>query len=215
MPNSTALSFERLVDWIDDRLSEEEAAAIAEQAATADETTQANITWLRAFAKASNAITLAALPPEVRAELIRRFETYTRQQRQPGLFQRLIASLTLDSGSQFATAGLRSANAQTSQRQLIYSTGMADVALNVQSRLYDKHLDITGQVFPSGEAATIARNSNRAFSVQLLHEAAEFGITVADELGEFAFEAIPPGVYEIILSADQAEILIAPVELNL
>ncbi len=216
MPNSTALNFERLVNWLDGRLSEEEAAAVEKQVATADETARANIAWLRAFAKASDATTLASPPPEVRAELVRRFEAHVRERRQPGFFQRLIASLTLDSGSQLVTAGLRSVDAQPSQRQLVYSTDIADVALNVQARLYDKHLDIIGQVFPSGEAATIALASrrNRAFSVQLLRDAAEFGLTTTDELGEFAFEAIPPGVYEIVLSAEQAEILIAPVELN-
>lgn len=209
MPNSTALNFERLVDWVDGRLSEEEAAAVEKQVATADETARANIAWLRAFARASKAAPLASPPPEVRAELIRRFEAHARERRQPGLFQRLIASLTLDSGSQLVTAGLRSVDAQSSQRQLVYSTEIADVALNVQARLYDKHLDITGQVFPRGQAATVA------FSIQLLRDAAEFGLTTTDELGEFAFEAIPPGAYEIVLSAEQAEILIAPVEINL
>lgn len=215
MPNSTALNFERLVDWLDGRLSEEEAAAVEKQVATADETARANIAWLRAFARASKAAPLASPPPEVRAELIRRFEAHARERRQPGLFQRLIASLTLDSGSQLVTAGLRSVDAQSSQRQLVYSTEIADVALNVQARLYDKHLDITGQVFPRGQAATIALPRNRAFSIQLLRDAAEFGLTTTDELGEFAFEAIPPGAYEIVLSAEQAEILIAPVEINL
>ncbi len=209
MPNSTALNFERLVDWVDGRLSEEEAAAVEKQVATADETARANIAWLRAFARASKAAPLASPPPEVHAELIRRFEAHARERRQPGLFQRLIASLTLDSGSQLVTAGLRSVDAQSSQRQLVYSTEIADVALNVQARLYDKHLDITGQVFPRGQAATVA------FSIQLLRDAAEFGLTTTDELGEFAFEAIPPGAYEIVLSAEQAEILIAPVEINL
>ncbi|MBI3241836.1 MAG: carboxypeptidase regulatory-like domain-containing protein [Chloroflexi bacterium] len=209
MPNSDALNFERLVDWVDGRLSEEEAATVARQVATADEATQADLNWLRAFATASAATALAAPPPEVRAELIRRFETLAREQRGPSFFQRLIASLTLDSEAQFAATGLRSAGAQGSQRQLIYSTEIADIALNVQPRLYDKHLDITGQVFPGKQAAS------GNFSVQLLREAAEFGLTTTDELGEFAFEAIPPGVYEIVLSAEQAEILIAPVELNL
>jgi hypothetical protein len=209
MTNSTALSFERLVDWVDGRLSEEEAATVAKQVAAADETTRANIAWLRAFAKARRGATLASPPPEVRAELMRRFEALARERRQPGLFQRLIASLTLDSGSQLVTAGLRSVDAQPSQRQLVYSTEVADVALNVQARLYDKDLDITGQVFPKGQAAT------DAFSVQLLRDAAEFGLTTTDELGEFVFEAIPPGAYEIVLSAEQAEILIAPVEINL
>jgi hypothetical protein len=36
-----------------------------------------------------------------------------------------------------------------------------------------------------------------------------------DDIGEFSFEAVPPGVYTIILSAKQTEVLIFPVEINL
>ncbi|MBA3951791.1 MAG: carboxypeptidase regulatory-like domain-containing protein, partial [Rubrobacter sp.] len=42
----------------------------------------------------------------------------------------------------------------------------------------------------------------------------EVGTTATDELGEFAFESVPPGEYQILVSSEQVEILISPVELN-
>ena len=53
-----------------------------------------------------------------------------------------------------------------------------------------------------------------SFCVQLLQGETELGITATDDLGAFAFESVPSGVYEIILSADRVEVSIAPVGLN-
>ena len=102
------INFERLVDWMDGRLSEEESTLIVKQLESADDVTRKNAEWLRSFAKARKAAVLASPSPELHAELMRRFETYTREHQQPGFFQRLVATLTFDSGMQLAISGLRS-----------------------------------------------------------------------------------------------------------
>jgi hypothetical protein len=209
MSKSNDLSFARLVDWIEGRLSEEEAAAVAQQVATADEATQADIAWLRAFAQVSSATVLATPPPEVREVLIRRFQAHTQGRQRPGFLQRFVAALTFDSRGQPAVAGLRTTSAQASVRQLIYTTDIADIALNIQPRLHDEHLDINGQIFPNRDTVS------DTFSVQLLHDATEVGLTTSDNLGEFTFEAIQTGVYQLLLRTDQIEILIASVELKM
>ncbi|MFQ5857615.1 MAG: hypothetical protein ACE5LU_18575 [Anaerolineae bacterium] len=208
MPKTNALSFARLVDWIEGILTEEEATAVAAQVAIADDATRADVGWLRAFAQVSATIVLAAPSPEVRDLLVRCFEAYAQGRRQPGFLQRLIATLTFDSGVQLAAAGARGIDAQGPQRQLIYATDLADIALNVQPRARDKHLDVNGQVLPKGDVAP------DIVSVQLLRGTTELGITTTDELGEFDFEAIPAGAYEMVLSTDQFEIVIATVELQ-
>jgi hypothetical protein len=53
-----------------------------------------------------------------------------------------------------------------------------------------------------------------SFSVQLLQSESELAITATDDLGGFAIETIPPGVYEIVLSSERVEVSIKPVELN-
>lgn len=209
MSSSNKLTFARLLDWIEGRLTEEEASVVAAQIAEADPETQADLDWLQAFSRLSAASVLASPPPEMRDLLVRRFEAYAQDRRQPGFWQRLVAAVTFDSNLQLAMAGLRATSAQASVRQLIYATDVADIALNIQPRPQDKHLDVNGQVFPHTDAIF------DTFSVQLLRGTTEVGLTSGDELGEFNFEAIPTGVYDLILSTDQIEILIAPIELKM
>lgn len=201
------IEFERLADWVEGRLPEEEARAVEKRVAEAGEPVRAEVEWLRAFARMSEDTVLASPPPEVHEDLLRRFEGYAREKRRPGILERLVATLSFDGGLQPAF-GVRSARAQESQRQLVYSTDAADIALNVSPR--GGLLDLDGQVFPTGEDETVP------FSVQLLDDrGAEVGVTATDELGEFAFEAVAPGTYQILLGNGRVEILILPVDLRL
>ncbi|MFN8454147.1 MAG: hypothetical protein U0401_05645 [Anaerolineae bacterium] len=208
MTKSPQLTFARLLDWVEGKLTEEEAAATAAAVAGADETTQATAAWLREFIQLSTNTVLASPPPETRELLMRRFEAYRQKREQPGLLQRLIAALTFDSGMQPATAGLRAAAAQAAPRQLIYSTDAAEIALNIQPRPFDQLLNVSGQIFTTRAAAP------DTFSIQLLRDAVEVSLTTSDELGEFFLEGVPAGVYEMILSTAQVEITIKPIELS-
>lgn len=203
MPEREEIRFERLADWVEGRLSEEEARAVEEQVA-ADEATRAEVEWLRAFARMSENIVFAEPPQEVRDELIRRFDAYAEGRRTPGFLERLIANLSFDSGLQPAF-GVRSGSYQeAAQRQLIYTTDAAEVALNIRPR--DGRLDLDGQVFSADDPAS--------FSVQLLSGTDEVGLTATDELGQFGFESVPPGAYQVLVSSGRIEILIPPVELR-
>jgi hypothetical protein len=217
------------VDWIEGRLSEEEAQVVAEQVATADDATRADVAWLRAFARVSQATVLASPPPEVRAQLVRRFEAYAQDRRPPGFLSRLVATLTFDSYRQAGTVGVRGlslpvppqgwerekaggvggGNAPPSERQLIYITEVTDVVVHVWAHAQSRHVDVHGQVLPSADVTP------DVFTVQLLGDTGEVGITTSDDLGEFTFEELVPGVYEMVVSTEQFEVLITPVELHL
>lgn len=206
---SQAIPFEQLVDWIEGRLTETEAQKVSQLAETADEATRANIVWIQSFQKISHQVVLAEPPAKVRRNLAARFEAFAQDRRQPSLWQRLVASLTFDSNTQFALAGARSATTQGLERQMVYSTDLADVALNVQPHLQDEQVMIMGQVLPIHEDAT------GIYSVQLLcDDVVELALTVTDNLGEFTFESIPPGVYDIVMSSDHFELILAPVDLR-
>ena len=202
------IDFSRLVEWVEGRLSEQEARAVEEQLAVADSATLADVAWLHKFASATEGTILESPPAEVRSTLVARFEAYTEGRRTPGLLKRLVATLAVEGGLRPAEAYVRAAGAQGVRRQLIYSTDALDVALNFWQRARDKNLDLAGQIFPRDDMEL------GSFSVQLLRGETELGITATDELGGFAFESIPPGVYTVILSTDQVEVLIMPVELN-
>ena len=201
------IAFSQLVEWVEGRLPEKEARAVEEQVAVADAATLADVAWLRKFVSATEASVLESPPPEVRSTLIARFRAPAEGRRTPGLLKRVVATLTFDGGLRPAV-GVRSAGTQGARRQLVYSADDLDVALNFLPRARDKNFDIDGQILPRNDVEL------GSFSVQLLQSESELGITATDDLGAFAFESIPSGVYEIILSTDRVEVSIAPVELN-
>jgi hypothetical protein len=201
------IAFSQLVEWVEGRLTEKEARAVEEQVAVADDATLADFAWLRKFVSATENSVLESPPPEVRSRLISRFRAHAESRRTPGLLNRVVATLTFDGGLRPAV-GVRSAGTQGARRQLVYSADDLDVALNFLPRARDKNFDLDGQILPRDDVEL------GSFSVQLLQSETELGITATDELGAFAFESIPSGVYEVIISTDRVEVSIAPVELN-
>ena len=147
MPDSEDLRFARLLDWVEGRLSEEEARAVERQVAQAD------------------------------------------------------------SGMQPAP-GLRTAGTPESQRQFVYSTDAADVTIDVRPRPQEELLDLDGQIFPINDT------DPGGFDVRLLDGPSEVATTATNDLGEFTFEAVSPGVYEVLASSDRVEIRIPRVEVR-
>lgn len=199
--------FEQLIEWIEGQLAAEEAAAVARQLETADEATRSAVAWLQAFYEFSREVVLASPPDEVRRYLARQFEATVEQRNPTGFFSRLVATLTFDSHAQLVTVGARSAAAPGQERQLVYTTSLADVVLNTGTQ--GERLNLTGQVFPYDD-----KFLDDVYSVQLLHDAGEQAITSTDDLGEFTFHTIPPGVYDVVLSSQTVEVVILSVELR-
>ena len=202
MNMSNAPRFSELLDWLEGRLPPDKARAVAERLQTADAATQADLDWLRLFLQARQSVQFASPPPGVRETLKQRFAAYAEAREPPGPFQRWLATLTFDSRAQPVTAGLRSAAEEGQQRQLIYTTEAAEIALTVQSILPDKNFIVTGQIFPMGDTPT------HTFSIQLLREAGEVALAATDELGEFTFADLAAGEYDIVVSAGEYEVVI-------
>ena len=200
-----SIDFETLAEWAEGRLPAAEARAVERRLDEADEATRADAAWLRAFARAAGEVVIEDPPPEQRAALAEAFEAYAEGRRQPGTLRRLVAALSFGGGLR-PVEGVRSAGG--TEGQLVYTTEAADVALNFRRRPGNGKLDVDGQVF-SNEAG-----EPEAFGVQILSGTDEVGTTATDELGEFAFEGIAPGEYQILLSGEEVEILISPVELR-
>ena len=208
MNESNRPRFSDLLDWLEGRLPPDKARAVAERLQSADAATQADLDWLRLFLQARQSVQFASPPSGVRETLRERFAAYAEAREPPGPFQRWLATLTFDSRAQPVTAGLRSAAQEGQQRQLIYTTEAAEIALNVHSIRPDENIMVTGQIFPTAEAPT------HAFSIQLLREAREIALAAADELGEFTFADLPAGEYDIVVSAGQYELVIPTLRLH-
>lgn len=216
MMTSRTPRFERLLDWIEGRLSKEEAEIVAAQIAQADERTLADAAWARAFVRLGDEITLEAPPDYVREELMARFASYAESKaaepdslsdRLADVFQRVVASLTFDSNLQPALSGVRTAGSHRS-RHLIYTSEVADVVLTVRPHDRGDRFYLCGQVFPYAEPDSLD------LSVQLLHDADEAAITTTDWIGEFIFDSVEAGEYSLALSGPDREIVIRELDVR-
>ncbi|HRQ40124.1 MAG TPA: hypothetical protein PLD25_19615 [Chloroflexota bacterium] len=206
MKTNNTPEFEQLMDWLEGRLSPEEAQEVAAQVATSDPNIQADVEWLRAFYRASQQIALQEPPTAVSDQLEKRFTTFA-QARRPSLWRSLIATLTFDSHSQLAV-GVRTAVTYEDQRQLIYTADAATVVCTLQRRSRDRRFDLLGQLLP---AETVDADLVR---VQLLRDNQLFDHTFTDDLGEFTLAALPAGSYNLVLRSDQFEITIRSLHLS-
>src|SRR5215207_3759439 len=145
MNESNPPHFAELLDWLEGRLPPDKARDVAERLQIANTATQADLEWLRLFLHAHQTVQFTSPPAGVRESLKQRFAAYAEARQPPGLFQRLLANLTFDSRAQPVTAGLRSASDEGQQRQLIYTTGAAEIALTVRAILPEQNYFVTGQ----------------------------------------------------------------------
>jgi hypothetical protein len=208
MTDSTSPRFSELLDWLEDKLSADEAQVMAERLQNANAATQADLAWLRTFLQARQVVKLASPPANIREELKRRFAARAQARQPPDFFRRWLATLTFDSRARLATAGLRSASIEGLHRQLIYTTQVAEVVLNLQPQSQGQRLNLSGQVFPTTDTPP------GAFSLQLFQNNSEVGLAATDDLGEFVFEAIPTGEYELVVSAESFEVVIPSIPLQ-
>jgi len=214
MTDTNDLQFSEMLDWLEGRLSEEEANHVAQKLETADEATRTDLEWLRGFLVVSETARTASPPPEVRASLREQFQAYTQSKRAskrtPSLFQRLFATLTFDSSTQFANVGVRSAASEGKERQLIYNTDLVEIALNIQPRPQDEQMTLIGQIFPKGDF------SPEGFTIQLVDAdgISEKGLATSDELGEFTVGSLSQGLYGIIITTEGFEIVLPDVPLQ-
>ena len=217
MHQPAATTFAHLLDWVESRLSESQRQRFTEQLSQSGESVQADLAWIRGFLMAGRVVTLRPLPHALHADLRQLFKAHSQTQHRPSPFRRFIATLLSDSQGNWALAGarglpsagdsVRAVDGQASQRQLVFTSEIADVVLNVQPHVKDGKVDVAGQVLPDGDA------SAADLTVQLLRGIAEIGITATDALGNFVFRDVAVGKYELVVSADRYEVQIAHLEM--
>lgn len=207
MADQERFTLERMLDWLEGRLTESEATQMAADLENAGPAVQEDLRWVRAFFAVHQEVTLATPPATVRADLMQRFEEQIRNAQTPNLWQQLVAALQFDSNLASDLAGARSMTS-AGPRQLIYGSDYADVVLNVRQRPEADSIDLMGQILPHGDG------TSPSFTVQLLEGDREIAITQTDELGEFVVFDAPASTYTLILSSDNVEIQIAPLALS-
>ncbi|GAB4578170.1 MAG: hypothetical protein Fur0022_09030 [Anaerolineales bacterium] len=194
------LSFENLLDWVEGRLSASDAERVAAIVA-ADTALQEEVAWIRKFHQTAEKTIWTDPPAEVLTALNRQFADYAAQNRPPSTWERLVAMLKFDSQMQPTASGVR-ATIFSGERQLVYQTAFVDIALTIQLSTPRKKYTILGQVLAA------QGHNTEIFSVQLIQHGEEKAFAVTDEGGEFVFEGISGGAYELAIHSDQHEYII-------
>jgi len=213
MDAETNLSLGRLLDWLDGQLPAADAAATATAVENAiqrgDEDLKRTLAWVRAFLSTSQLTSLQAPSADILNNLRRMFEEGLSNSNRKLAVSRHIAVLAKAQDQHLLRVGMRSAVRAdlTNNRQIIYTTELADVAVNVVRRNQD--VAIQGQIFPN------SMMSSADLTVQLLNQQGNVGITNTTPQGYFIFGNLSPDIYQVIVSADQFEIETGPIMIQL
>lgn len=197
-PNLAHITFEQLVDWVEDRLPDELRPTIAAHLA-ACEHCQAEANHVARIIGAMHADTSIDAPPILISRAIRAFQQYGSV-RQPSIVQRLVALLRFESTPLTPAPGLRS-DAPT-ERQLVYTAGDYDLDLRVMPD--GSNWLVSGQVFGPDVDDVQSQLSGGALQLQ-----ASFS---GDEA--FAFPPVPAGRYTLALVTGTAEITVDDLQLG-
>jgi hypothetical protein len=196
--------FAELLDWLEGRLSEDDAARVAELVDRAGDDVGLAARWIAIFLDMTQDAVLDDPPPEVRELLVRRFETHRPA---PVLRDRRRAALVWDSRRQPRLAGARSTSFREAvDHHLQYRAPALDVALDVY-RLDERAVTVEGQVLPDDPTA------EATFSVLLLRDQVEVASAITDDLGVFELARLPLGAYELRLIRG-ATTIVADLELD-
>ncbi len=183
--------FERLIDYLDGRLTGTEANHLSAHLATDCNACAETHIWyvnLKAVVASDDS---CEPPPWVLKRAIRMFET---ERARPRLVERVgqkIAALLFDSLTRPAVAGVRST--ETANRQLLYRAG--DYSIDIQVAPSDQsRADLMGQVLKEGETAF---QSVAGLELSLSRKDGTVCSVVTNEMGEFKIKAIQQGNYDL------------------
>ena len=195
-------SFERLIDFLDKRLEEPEAARVATHLATSCAACAETTDWYERVRVVAGSDDSVVPPSWVFKRALRIFDT---QRHRPGLTERIgqaIATLVFDSFARPALAGVRST--ETANRQLLYRAGDYSVDLQIAPSEH-AHMDLIGQVLKENEASFESVSGLKlgiALAGKILFS------TVTDEMGEFKVSGIEPGVYDLQVKLSEGSITV-------
>ncbi len=200
--------FEHLLNWVEGRLSAAEAKELEGQLDMTDDSTRTLIEWLQEFQRLSQSYVLVSPPESLDEPLYNIFTRHSKTEPHAGFFQQMMATLTFDSYQHLTAAGVRTPAASKLERQFVYSTDLAEIAIDLQWDAQEKRVHVNGQLFPlDGADETI-------YVVELQSNSKTVKMAPTDDLGKFAFPSLVPDTYDIIVSGEQNEIAITGVELR-
>lgn len=190
-------TFDQLIDWLDDRLPADQAARLSERVAAGGPELARTVAWLRAYLAAAGRIHFKT-SPALQTRLATLFADHKRQRPLAAMIHRYIAEMVADSGVGLNPAGLRGASDEAAPRQLLFSSDVADIVLNLS--IAGGATTLHGQVFPNIDEPA------EKMLIQLLQDSIETRMTVSDHTGRFEFVGLPSGAYALVAVGKALEV---------
>lgn len=189
---------QKIIDWLEGRLGEREAAEMAERAAQ-DPETAAAAHWMRQLMNATSDFQLVDPPLSLRPALENLFDA---QDRKPGLLRKYMAQLVSDSWDGCPAPGVRNAGTGLAgeTRQMLFSSDLLDISTTLRPHPDEDYFDLLGQILP------LAGVDPGIFSVELTSKDAAPRLAESDDEGHFAFRELPDGEYQLTVSGPGFEI---------
>lgn len=195
-------SFERLIDYLDNRLPEAKAASVATHLATSCKACGEKRDWYQQVRLVAASDETVEPPPWVLKRAVRIFDT---QRHRPRLAKRIgeaIASLVFDSFAGPALAGVRST--ETAERQLLYRAGDYSIDLQIAPSEH-AHADLIGQVLKESDSSY---ESVSGLKLDIARDAKVVFSAVTNELGEFKINGMELGVYDLRVELSEGNITV-------
>jgi hypothetical protein len=210
-------AFETIADLVDGRLSPADTASVERHLADGCRACAGTAEWYRAFvatATADRSLEPPAWMTQRAIDLFAEAREAAAQRGMKGLFARLRASLVFDSLVGGATADAMPARGVGAEsRQLLYMAPLFDVDMLVAPLEGAQRLLVTGQVLSSSGAGF---EGVGGLTVELERNGEVAAVAETSDFGEFAFEGVEPGLYDLRLGRGSREIVIvhAPIALQ-
>ena len=195
------ITFERLADMAEGRLSAEETAPERAHLSTCRRcsTQAAELEHVTTLMRADTSVDA---PRDLVFNAIQLFHS-RRTESAPGLLRRIVAALTFDSSSRTPAFGVRSGQTAPA-RQLLFGAGDFDVDLRLAAG--EEGWTVSGQVLGPCEGGRV-----EAFAAGAYESAARASL---NDLCEFTLPPVPEGVYALRLRLNDTEIEIPELSLK-
>jgi len=196
-------TFERLIDFLDKRLTPTFASAVAAHLSSGCRRCESNRAWYESVKRTAAGDESVEPPPWVLKRALKIFDeagrTRTTVTARAG---RLVAALLFDSFSRPAIAEARSVGSEG--RQLLYRAG--DYSIDLQVTQVDRNSsNLAGQILREGE---FSFESVSALRLELSGASGARYSSVTSDRGEFAVSSLEQGTYELLIDARRARITI-------
>jgi hypothetical protein len=197
----THISYETLLDYVDNRLPAEERSRVEEHLTETCHQCDRRLVLVQTVLQTVTADYTVAPPPDVLSQAVDRAKVQ-KKEASPKFLNRLVATLAFDNRTQLSFGATRGSG---QARQMLFTTEQVDIDLQIKSGRKDHEL--RGQILDTQHPGDIL-----PVFVSLQNNEGQQRATETDSLGQFVFHGISSGTYDLVFDLENQEIAVTRLE---